>query len=100
MTVLDITPLYTVPEGSTHGEMCLVQCVEVQDCHAAVLATRRSTHTCVLLSTVGGNATEIPYLPGSPTWTEPWPTVWNQLGGPPNNTLLFVAGRWLTNMHF
>ena len=93
LAVLENTPLYTIPEGSTHGQMCLVQCVGIQDCHAALLTTRESTQTCVLLSTVGGTATETPYLPDSSTWNEPWQTLWNQLSGPPNSTLLFVAGK-------
>ena len=93
VTVLESIPMRVIPEGSTHGKMCLVLCVESQSCGAAVLATRGSTQTCVLLGIMGANVTDVPYTPGSPSLNEPWQTVWNQLGGPPNNTLVFLSGK-------
>ncbi len=93
MTILDNTPISITPDGSTPGQVCLLQCMEAELCSDALLATRGASHTCILLGRVGTNVTEVAYDSANPTLNEPWQTMWNQLGAPPQNTLIYVAGK-------
>ncbi len=84
VSVLDTITMNTIPDGSSFGQMCLVYCVEAESCKTTLLATRGSTHTCVLVGIAGDDVTETAYLPNALSWNEPWHTLWNQLGGPPD----------------